>query len=329
MVVVSWYGAVAYTNWRSQQHGRMPCYDLDTWECNFDTNGYRLPTEAEWEYATRGGEHDPYYAYPWGNSIDGSKANYWNSGGPYEGNVPPTTPVGYYDGGQTPSGVDMANGYGLYDMAGNVWEWCNDWYDSGYYSSSPYDNPQGPGTGTERAVRGGSCYSTVPHLRGASRSWIAPGIWFDYYGFRVVAALPGMVLVPTGEFEMGDSFDEGFDEELPVHTVYLSPYYIDTYEVTNQQYADWLNWAWDQGGWIEVSGSEVSKAGDTEPYCQTYLADSHSRIHEDGATFTITTDKEDHPMLEVSWYGAVAFLNWRSAMEGRHPIRLPQRTMAR
>jgi hypothetical protein len=64
--------------------------------------------------------------------------------------------VGYYNGGQTPPGVDMANGYGLYDMTGNALEWCNDWYDYSYYTSCPYDNPQGPSSGTYRVIRGGS-----------------------------------------------------------------------------------------------------------------------------------------------------------------------------
>ncbi|MCK4659813.1 MAG: SUMF1/EgtB/PvdO family nonheme iron enzyme [Phycisphaerae bacterium] len=189
MVHVSWYGVAAYANWRSQQHGRTPCYDLSAWTCDFDANGYRLPTEAEWEYAARGGHHNPYYTYPWGNYTDGSKANYWVSYDPYEtGDYPYTTPVGYYDGGQEPAGVDMANGYGLYDMAGNVWEWCYDWHDENYYADSPCDNPQGPASGTLRVMRGGSwgsghayrwsCAHRLEHLpdkRGRST------------GFRVVA----------------------------------------------------------------------------------------------------------------------------------------------
>ena len=177
MADVTWYGAAAYCNWRSQEEGYQQCYNLSTWECDFSKNGYRLPTEAEWEYAARGGEHSPYYRYPWGDNIDGSKANYSNSGDPYEtGSYPWTTPVDYYP----------ANGYGLYDMAGNVWDWCNDWYSATYYGSSPYDNPTGPAFGMGRVLRGGCWFFGADTCRIAIRFNIGPSGRSSSGGFRVV-----------------------------------------------------------------------------------------------------------------------------------------------
>jgi len=189
MVEVSWYGAAAYANWRSTEDGLTPCYDISTWACNYNADGYRMPTEAEWEYAARGGEKNPYYIYPWGDDLDGSKANYWYSGDPYEfGVYPLTTPVGYYNGSQSPPGYDMVNAFGLYDMAGNVWEWCNDWYDEYYYSTSPYDNPIGPASGTYRVLRGGSWNLTYDFafVRCAFRYGYEPDYRGNSEGFRLV-----------------------------------------------------------------------------------------------------------------------------------------------
>ena len=171
---VSWYDAVDYCNKRSIKEGLTPCYSGSGAgiTCNWNANGYRLPTEAEWEYAARGGKHSKGYKYSGSNDI-GSVA--W-----YDGNA----------GNKTHEvGTKAANELGLHDMSGNVWEWCWDWYDSGYYAKSPGSDPRGAGSGSYRGLRGGSWYGLDNYCRVANRSGNNPGNGGSSNGLRLARAV--------------------------------------------------------------------------------------------------------------------------------------------
>ncbi|MDR0895222.1 MAG: SUMF1/EgtB/PvdO family nonheme iron enzyme [Prevotellaceae bacterium] len=140
---------------------------------------YRLPTEAEWEYACRAGSTTPFNT---GNNLTTSQANY-DGNYPYNGNA-----EGTYLERTQPVGSYSPNAWGLYDMHGNVWEWCSDWY--GSYSTSAQTNPTGPSSGSFRVLRGGSWLNDAEYCRSANRSAVDPGDRNYIIGFRVVASAP-------------------------------------------------------------------------------------------------------------------------------------------
>jgi len=173
---VSWYDAVEFCNKKSEMEGLTPCYSgkKKKIKCNFNANGYRLPTEAEWEYAARGGiHHTDDYKYA------GTTANLGDYAWYYSNSSSQTHAVG----------TKLPNQLGIYDMSGNVYEWCNDWYDSNYYSSSPQNNPTGPTNGSYRVLRGGSWDNYADYCRVAFRGRNDPNSGYLYYGFRFLRAL--------------------------------------------------------------------------------------------------------------------------------------------
>lgn len=205
---VLWWDAIKWCNARSEKEGLVPCYYLDdslttiyrsgrpftlsNSFVNWRATGYRLPTEAEWEKAARGGTSG--LRFPWGNLITHTNANYYSSTiysydvsstryyhPTFSDGLPPynyTSPVGYF----------QPNGYGLYDMAGNVRQWCWDFVLPFYYASSPGSDPHGPDAlGSNRALRGGGFYTSAKLVRIASRDSFSP-YDIERIGFRCVRA---------------------------------------------------------------------------------------------------------------------------------------------
>jgi formylglycine-generating enzyme required for sulfatase activity/predicted MPP superfamily phosphohydrolase/energy-coupling factor transporter ATP-binding protein EcfA2 len=153
VVGVSWYEAAAYASWLSQKTGK----------------DYRLPIEAQWEKAARGTDCRE---YPWGKEFDKDNCNSSECG------LDRTSPVGIFTKGESP--------YGCLDMAGNVWEWCSDWFDEDYYKKSPAKNPTGPSIGSNRVLRGGCWFFDASYCRAASRNYGGPAFRAFDVGFRLL-----------------------------------------------------------------------------------------------------------------------------------------------
>ena len=285
--------------------------------------GKRLPTEAEWEKAARGMDGR---RYPWGDEFDCQRGNFDDETEDDDHVVPGgegcdgyvrTAPVGSFASGASP--------YGALDMAGNVWEWCQDWYDNDYYASSSQRDPQGPSSGGMRVGRGGSWVANERGVRAADRFADDPDFCSGERGFRCVSQSPVehdtptptptaaptltpepptpnkapptavpereivweaddsvMVHVPAGEFLMGSPPGGSEANEHPQHTVYVSEFWIDKTEVTNDQYQKC----------VEARACLAPTACD---YGEPTYSDS---------------SKADHPVVCVSWQDARTYCEW-------------------
>ncbi|HWY85167.1 MAG TPA: SUMF1/EgtB/PvdO family nonheme iron enzyme [Gemmataceae bacterium] len=209
-----WTDAVRFCNKCSEMDGLVPCYDLKTWECAFDADGYRLPTEAEWEYSCRAGgtgrychgdAEAPLSQYAWFKPQSQGKPQ--------------------------PVGRKAPNSWGLFDMHGNVWQWCHDWYGETYYSESSKEDPRGPAAGKMRVLRGGAWDSTADKCRSAYRHKEFPVysdacFGADSYGLRRARKADGgaklAVIAKTSEIP-NDSRASPKNVERPLPAVNRSP----------------------------------------------------------------------------------------------------------
>ena len=168
---VSSFDAITFCNLKSQQEGLTPCYNLDDWSCDFSANGYRLPTEAEWEYAARGGVN-------------------WTDDYKYSGTTNELGMYAWYSLGEThPIGTKLPNQLEIHDMSGNVLEWCWDRHDTIYYQTCQNQgtvlNPTGPGIGNYRVLRGGSWVHNGFSCRVAARNYNNFYSFVNHIGFRL------------------------------------------------------------------------------------------------------------------------------------------------
>jgi len=355
---VSWYDMLAYANKLSSSAGLTACYELSNVGCENggnvgsdymdcfdgdstyggidsatvtlaggaikpqDCEGYRLPTEAEWEYAIRAGTTTAFY-----------------NGGITEINCDPADPnlslIGWFCGnnsssgtyGTKPVGGKAPNGWGLYDMSGNVREWSWDWYQNSYQNDVGTD-PVGLSTGSYRVRRGGHWSSNAVYCRSASRGIHSTGNRSFMIGSRLSRSLPGtaptcndnihngdetdvdcggscdacaipipaFVPIPSGTFWMGctpgDTNCNG--NESPRYEVTVSAFYMTQTEVTNEQYIVFLN----------ANGNTCDGNG-----CVN-IDSSYLRLSYSGGVWSVDSGYEDHPLVEVTWYGAKAFCEW-------------------
>ncbi len=323
VVCVSWYDAKEFCAWLSKKEGKT----------------YRLPTEAEWEYACRAGTTTIYSCGNDDNGLSdvanlgdesikqewpGFKHPYgmmpWNDGYPFTARV----------------GMFQANAFGLHDMHGNVWEWLADWYAADYFAKSPKEDPQGPESGNSRVARGSSWFEPAWICRSALRNHGLPSNRGNNIGFRVVydpddiiTNSIGMKLkrIPAGKFTMGSSPEEierlkkeklswppsdWQHAEAPQHKVRITkPFYMGVHEVTVGQFRQF------------AKATNYKTQAEKEGGAFRHFPDGSGKV--DPQTNWLNPGFEqtdDHPVVCVSWNDAKEFCDWLSKKEG-NSYRLP------
>lgn len=282
---VTWYGAVEYCNWLSKQVGLEECYTIKGKKvsCNFKANGFRLPTEAEWEYAARGGNKSQESKYSGGS-------NYLKIAWLEENS----------DNRIHKVGTKQPNELGIYDMSGNVWEWCNNWY--GKYISNSQTNPTGPSTGYTRILRGGSWENNAKYCRIAYRIIYKSSDKDYYYGFRIVKA--------TVNSKNTQDLIDAKNEEIRIEK--------ETKQAKDKAYRKKIlkklkeSMVLAQGGMftrngfnITLSDFYVGKYEITQVQYKVVMGSNPSRYKGN-----------NNPVERVSWYDTVEFCNKLSEMEG-------------
>ena len=179
IVHVSWFGAALFCNFLSEQLSLSTIYNTNNWSCNFYSEGVCLPTEAQWEVAARAGNN--FDSFPWGTFMNFNNCNVFKSGDAFE----------YFESQTSPVKTFSPNNFGLYDVIGNVREWCNDWFNYDYYQKSEAFNPKGPAPapwlsgGTNKVTRGGGWAYSLNYPSISSRDYCNPLTGGKDIGFRV------------------------------------------------------------------------------------------------------------------------------------------------
>jgi formylglycine-generating enzyme required for sulfatase activity len=274
-----WTDAVRFCNKCSELEGLTPCYDLNTWECRFDADGYRLPTEAEWEYACRAGGTGQYCF------------------GDAENDLPQYAWLKPHSQGKThPVGEKLPNRWGLYDMHGNVWQWCNDWYGETYYSECPAENPHGPATGKMRVLRGGAWDCTAEKCRSGYRHKEFPVysdacFGADSYGFR--RARNAEASRKSAAVAAGPKPDSDKKPEKPVPVVSPAP---AAGKIDLAGLKGTIVFVSDRSGTMKIWSMHAS-GKDARQLTQGTDPDADPRFSPDGKRITYTTLREGFPEI--------------------------------